>query len=210
VVADGGAGNARRRGRPGNAPYTAEAVRLGAQLLALQAADFIGDQKEIRGFWWVSERDRNPYTDRRALGGARLALLDWRGAAGARERRALARCRAPALEEYAVPMAAHSAYAIMPFGCFWGRPEGDLPAAGGRPDYRYFMPARKQFWWLGMTSHLECYALLLAEAARCSTAARIATWRTGNWNGDGANPFGACLMTGRACAIRTRTRVSWG
>src|ERR1039457_2233473 len=46
-----------------NAPYTAAAVQLGGQLLALQAAGFVGDQKEVRGFWRVSDRDPNPYTD---------------------------------------------------------------------------------------------------------------------------------------------------
>ena len=66
-----------------------------------------------------------------------------------------------------MPMAAHSAYAIVPFGVFLGSPTPETyrPLAGDLT-YRYFMPVRKQFWWLGMTSHLECYALLLAEAAQ--------------------------------------------
>ena len=71
------------------------------------------------------------------------------------------------LDEYVLPLAAHSAYAIVPFGVFLGSPTAETyrPLAGDLT-YRYFMPVRKQFWWLGMTSHLECYALLLAEAAQ--------------------------------------------
>src|ERR1035437_3909245 len=63
--------------------------------------------------------------------------------------------------------------------------------------YRYFMPVRQQFWWLGMTSHLECYALLLAEAALAFGRApyRDLAYRQLEWV-MGANPFGACLMTG--------------
>ena len=60
------------------------------------------------------------------------------------------------------------------------------------------MPVRKQFWWLGMTSHLECYALLLAEGRRSRSAAtqyRDLAYRQLEWM-MGANPFGACLMTG--------------
>ena len=89
------------------------------------------------------------------------------------------------LEEYVTPMAAHSAYAIVPFGVFLGSPTAETyrPLAG-ELTYRYFMPVRKQFWWLGMTSHLECYALLLgAKPRRCSAGRSTATWRTGNSNG---------------------------
>ena len=59
------------------------------------------------------------------------------------------------------------------------------------------MPTRKQFWWLGTTSHLECYALLLAEAARMfdKREYRDLAYRQLEWV-MGANPFGACPMTG--------------
>ena len=96
------------------------------------------------------------------------------------------------------PLAAHSAYAIVPFGVFLGSPTAETyrPLAGDLT-YRYFMPVRKQFWWLGMTSHLECYALLLAEAAQAFGRAqyRDLAYRQLEWV-MGANPFGACLMTG--------------
>ena len=130
-----------------NAPYTAAAVQLGGQLLALQAAGFVGDQKEIRGFWRVSDRDPNPYTDAVHSALPPLALLElaralpehpnstrWRDAVRLH------------LEEYVTPMAAHSAYAIVPFGVFLGSPTAETyrPLAGDLT-YRYFMPVRKQF-----------------------------------------------------------------
>ena len=81
---------------------------------------------------------------------------------------------------------------------FLGSPTAETyrPLAGDLT-YRYFMPVRKQFWWLGMTSHLECYALLLAEAAQAFGRAqyRDLAYRQLEWV-MGANPFGACLMTG--------------
>jgi hypothetical protein len=182
-----------------NAPYTAAAVQLGGQLLALQAADFVGGQKEIRAFWWVSDRDRNPYTDAVHSALPALALLEL--ARALPQHANAARCRDAVrrhLEEYVMPMAAHSAYAIVPFGVFLGSPTAETyrPLAGDLT-YRYFMPVRKQFWWLGMTSHLECYALLLAEAAQAfgRAAYRDLAYRQLEWV-MGANPFGACLMTG--------------
>ena len=58
------------------------------------------------------------------------------------------------------------------------------------------MPTR-QSWWLGMTSHLECYALLFAMAASefKSRRYRDLAYSQLEWV-MGANPFGACLMTG--------------
>ena len=85
------------RGAAGSEPYAAEAAQLGDRLLALQTADFIGGQKEIRGFWRV-ERARPQSLHRRgALRAARAGAAGTGArAAGARRRRALARRRAPA------------------------------------------------------------------------------------------------------------------
>ena len=102
------------------------------------------------------------------------------------------------LEEYLTPMAAHSAYAIVPFGVLLGSPTAETyRALAGELTYRYFMPVRKQSWWLSMTPHLECYALLLAEAAQMfgRTAYRDLAYLQLEWV-MGANPFGACLMSG--------------
>jgi hypothetical protein len=179
--------------------YVAEAVRLGGLLLALQNREFAGSQKEIRGFWRVSESSTAPYTDAVHSALPPLALLELARAApdapDASRWRDAVRMH---IEEYVLPMVAHSAFDIMPFGVFAGSPTQETyrPLAG-ELTYRYFMPVRKQFWWLGMTSHLECYALLLAEAAKAFKRRpyRDLAYRQLEWV-MGANPFGACLMTG--------------
>jgi hypothetical protein len=187
------------RAASGRDPYTAEAVQLGDRLLALQAVDFVGGQKEIRGFWHTSDRDRAPYTDPVHSALPALALLELAralpGHSNAARWRDAVRLH---LDEYVSPLVAHSAYDIVPFGVFLGSPTAETyrPLAGDLT-FRYFMPVRKQFWWLGMTSHLECYALLLAEAAQVfgRTQYRDLSYRQLEWV-MGANPFGACLMTG--------------
>jgi hypothetical protein len=183
----------------GRDSYAAQASRLGDQLLALQTTGFEGSQKEIRGFWRVSDTDADPYSDAVYSALPPLALLELAAAlpshANAARWRDAVRLH---LEEYVRPLAAHSAYEIVPFGVFVGKPTPETyrPLAGDLT-YRYFMPVRKQFWWLGTTSHLECYALLLAESARAfgRTEYRDLAYRQLEWV-MGANPFGACLMTG--------------
>ena len=182
-----------------NDAYAAEAARLGDLLLALQTTDFAASQKEIRGYWRTSEQNTNPYNDAVYSAMPPLALLElartlpkdpsavrWRDAVRLH------------LDEYVLPMAAHSAYEVVPFGVFVGSPTKETyrPLAGDLT-YRYFMPVRRQSWWLGMTSHLECYALLLAEAAQQfgRKQYRDLAYRQLEWV-MGANPFGACLMTG--------------
>jgi len=176
-----------------------KALAIAAELLALQTTEFIANQKEVRGFWRASDRNRVPYTDAVHSALPALALLELAHAQpkhpDAPKWRDAVRMH---LEEYVLPMTAHSAYAVMPFGVFLGSPTPETyrPLAG-ELTYRYFLPVRKQFWWLGTTSHLECYAVLLAEAARAfendryyALALRQLEWIMG------ANPFGACLMTG--------------
>ena len=186
----------RATGRP---EFAQTAAALGGQLLGLQTAAFIGSQKEVRGFWRVSEADATPYVDAVYSALPPLALLELAGELP--DHRDAARWRDAVkmhLEEYLRPMAAHSPFDIVPYGVFMGAPTKETyrPLAG-ELTYRYFMPVRKQFWWLGTTSHLECYGLLLAEAARAfrhpgyrHLACRQLEWVMG------ANPFGACLMTG--------------
>ncbi|HEY2019171.1 MAG TPA: glycoside hydrolase family 9 protein, partial [Bryobacteraceae bacterium] len=147
--------------------YAAEAGLLGERLLALQNVDFAGSQTEIRGFWRTSDRDDHPYCDAVYSALPPLALLELAAAlpdhASAKRWRDAVRLH---LDEYVSPMSGHSAYEVVPFGVFVGKPTPETyrPLAGDLT-YRYFMPVRTQFWWLGTTSHLECYALLLAEAA---------------------------------------------
>ena len=183
----------------GRDAYATEAARLGGLLLALQTTDFTGAQKEIRGFWRASEDHPNPYADAVYSALPPLALLELslaypKDRDAARWHDAVRRH----LDEYVLPLTARSAYDIMPFGVFVGRPTSETyRPLGGDLTYRYFMPVRKQFWWLGTTSHLECYALFLAEAARAfgKKQYRDLAFRQLEWI-MGANPFGACLMTG--------------
>jgi hypothetical protein len=177
----------------------ADAAELGNRVLALQTTEFIGAQKEIRGFWRVSDGNRMPYTDAVHSALPPLALLELaRALPGHRDAARWRDAVRMHLDEYVLPMTAHSAYATMPFGVFLGSPTADTyrPLAG-EFTYRYFMPVRKQFWWLGMTSHLECYAVLLAAAAHTfeNYRYRSLAFRQLEWI-MGANPFGACLMTG--------------
>jgi hypothetical protein len=121
------------RSAAGGTAYLAEAAQLGNRLLPLQVAQFIGGQKEIRGFWRSGERERNPYTDAVHSALPALALLELARALPQHDN--TARWRAAVqlhLEEYVIPLAAHSAYAIVPFGVFLGSPTAETyrPLAG--------------------------------------------------------------------------------
>jgi hypothetical protein len=185
-------------GATGQDEYAGEAARAGALLLALQNTDYTAGQKEIRGFWRASESDGSPYVDGVHAAVAPLALLEL-AAAMARhvDRGRWLDAVKLHIEKYVRPLTAHSAYDIMPYGVFQGSPTKETyrPLAG-ELTYRYFMPVRKQFWWLGMTSHLEGYAAMLAAAGRAfgNRAYRDLAFRQLEWV-MGANPFGACLMT---------------
>jgi hypothetical protein len=181
------------------AEFATEAARLANAVAALQTTEFVAGQKEVRGFWRANDRAGTPYTDAVHSALPPLALLE---AAQALSRHHDAGTWRDAvqlhLEEYVLPMAAHSAYGIVPFGVFLGSPTAETyRPLSGELTYRYFMPVRKQFWWLGTTSHLECNATLLAEAARVfeHEPYRRLAYRQLEWV-MGANPFGACLMTG--------------
>lgn len=181
------------------ARWTQTAIDLGDRLLAHQNREYIADQKQVRGFWKISEQDSTPYVNAIFSAMPCIALLElaqtfpnhpqatkWREAVQLH------------LEEYVLPLSGRSVYKIVPYGVFQGSPTPEFyrPLAG-KLTYRYFMPVRKQFWWLGMTSHLENYACLLAMAARTFQKREFLelAYRQLEWV-MGANPFAACLMTG--------------
>lgn len=181
-----------------DAEYRDHAQLLGRDLLARQNTSFIGEQRLVRGFWMEGGA---PYVNVVFTSLPPLALIElcetfpdaqdaakWKGAV---ERH---------VDQYLLPMAARNAYQHIPLGLFLGQPTPETyrPLAG-RLTYRYFLPVRKEYWWLGTTSHLEGNALLLARWARLvnanskpyvSLAYRQLEWVMG------ANPFAACLMTG--------------
>ncbi|MGH9664001.1 MAG: glycoside hydrolase family 9 protein, partial [Bryobacteraceae bacterium] len=153
---------ATRREEYGNA-----AVEYGSGLAALQNTQFTGNQKRIRGFWQTAKTDSNPYCEAvySALPGIALLQLstELSGHSDAARWRDAVRLH---LDEYVLPMSALSCYGNVPYGVFFGSPTPEVyrPLAGDLT-FRHFMPTRKQSWWLGMSSHLQCYAVLLASAA---------------------------------------------
>ncbi len=183
----------------GETNYREAAAEYGQRLLSLQATDYVGGQKIARGFWRKSPEDAAPYNHAVYSAFPPLAMLELAAAFPGHPYAGLWRDAVRLhLDHYVVPLSTLSAYRIVPFGIFLGAPTPErYRPLEGELTYRYFHPVRQQFWWLGMTSHLECYALLLARAARefRQPAYRELAYRQFEWI-MGANPFGACLMTG--------------
>jgi hypothetical protein len=183
----------------GKDEYAAAAAELGGRLLALQNTAFVANQKEVRGFFRNSDADASAFVDAVSSGLPGVALLSLAAQFG--KHRDAQRWRDAVklhLDEYVAPMCGHSPFEIAPYGVFAGSPTRETyrPLAG-ELTYRYFMPVRKQNWWLGTTSHLLSHATLLAMAARAlrNPEYRRLALRQLEWV-MGANPFAACLMTG--------------
>lgn len=183
----------------GESVWREEAARLARGLLGLRYADSAGSQKLVRGFWRAAPEDASPFVDAVYSAYPAIALLElaetWPKHSEASAWRDAVRLY---LDEYVLPMSARNAYRIIPYGLFFGSPtpERYRPLAG-ELTYRYFMPVRKQLWWVGLTSHLENHAVLLGLAARAFSEPRYRelAYAQLEWV-MGANPFGACLMTG--------------
>jgi hypothetical protein len=171
----------------------ATAVRyLAGQLVESQRRSSSG----LSGYWMMSKDWHEPYKN--PVHGALPAFVlleaakllkpasDWRAAVKMY------------LEGYVEPLMARSAYGVMPYGVFKGSPTPELY----RPfdsdlTYRYFMPVKKQFWWLGLNGHLGSHALLLASASRefGESRWRDMAYRQLEWM-FGANPFCVSLASG--------------
>ncbi len=197
-----------------------EAVKLAGRLLERQNQVFLAGQKAVRGFWLTASRSVLngfwPTEDEQAIGSQpgrdlfpfasswmsaipALAILElvryfpdhpetsrWRDAVKMY------------LEDYIRPLVGKSAYQIIPYAVFLDSPTAEKyrPLAGDMT-YRFFMPVRREFFWQGLTSHLQSHAVLLAIAAKAfnNEEYRELAYRQMEWI-MGANPFGACLMTG--------------
>ena len=178
--------------------YESQAFRLGRELLARQNRSFLGNQKQIRGFWMDGDK---PYVDLVDGGMPPLAIAELcHTFPGAADRSRWMDTLRLHLNEYVLPMTERSPYRIVPVGTYLGEPTQETyrPIAG-RLTYRFFMPVREKYWWLGTSSHLLSYALFLGRFAQLAgdknkqyvdLAYRQIEWIMG------ANPFGACLMTG--------------
>lgn len=191
--------------------YSRHGALIGRDLVARQNQSFIAEQNEVRGFWMDGGE---PYVNVVYTALPPLALLElYQTFPEAPDRNQWLDAVKLHLDEYLFPMSERNAYRTIPLGVFPGKPsqrpgveqnyteptEENYRPIDGLLLYRYFMPTRKQFWWLGTTSHLEGNALLLARCAqlvpeRAKPCVDLA-YRQLEWV-MGANPFGACLMTG--------------
>jgi Glycosyl hydrolase family 9 len=195
----------------GDPVHRRHASLIGRDLVARQNSSFIARQRQIRGFWMD---DAQPYVNVVYSALPPLALLElFETFPDAPERNKWLDAVKLHLDEYLIPMSGRNPYRIIPLGVFLGKrlehPRGETDFEPPTPEnyrlvdglllYRYFMPVRQGFWWLGTTSHLEGNALLLARAAQImperARACVDLAYRQLEWV-IGANPFGACMMTG--------------
>jgi Glycosyl hydrolase family 9 len=184
--------------------YRDHGLLLGRELMNRQNTIFIADQKQVRGFWMDGDV---PFVDIVNSAVPPLALMELDAAMPDCEDRVKWRDAVRLhVDEYLLPMAERNAYRVIPLGLYLDSPTPETyrPLAG-RLTYRYFHPVRKQFWWQGANCHLASNALLLGRLALLahpggppggkrnsyiSLAYRQLEWIMG------ANPFGACMMTG--------------
>jgi hypothetical protein len=176
--------------------YRDHADKLGRRLTALQNSSFIGDQRQVRGFWMNGEI---PFMDVVDSALPPLALLELHATfPEAADRGKWLDAVRLYLDEYALPMSERNAYRIIPLGMFIGSPTPETyrPLAG-KLTYRYFHPVRKQFWWQGANCHLASHALVLGRACKLTEKREYVdlAYRQLEWI-MGANPFAACMMTG--------------
>jgi hypothetical protein len=174
------------------------AAQLTTSLIGLQQKQ-AESGNGVSGFWPMSTKNTEPYKN--PVHGALppFAVLEAARAfpdnAAAKDWRAAVRLY---IEGYVAPLCHRSAYGVMPFGVFRGSPTTEHYRPLTRDlTYRFFMPVRKQFWWLGVNSHLASHALLLATASSefNESSWRGLAYRQLEWI-FGANPFGATLASG--------------
>lgn len=150
----------------------------------------------VNGYWPMSKKWDEPYKNPTHGALPPFVLLEAaRTFGGGDAWRAAVKLH---IENYVEPMASRSAYGIVPFGLFKGSPteENYRPLEAGLT-YRYFMPVRKQFWWLGLSGHLTSHALMLATAARDLGQSRWRDLAYGQLEWVfGMNPFGISVASG--------------
>jgi len=181
----------------GEKRWAEQATGLAGRLLNLQNREYTGGQKVVRGFWRTSEKNAAPLVHHYLPAIPAIALLEL--AKGLPDHPDVQKWRDAVrrhVDEYVLPLSSRNAYRIVPFGLFNGSPSQErYRSLGGELTYRYFMPVARGSH--GLTSHFESYAAMLALAGR-AFANRDYTelaYRQLEWV-MGANPFGACLMSG--------------
>ncbi len=181
----------------GDKRWAEQAAGLAERLLKMQVTEYAGGQKVVRGFWRTSAENSAPLIHHCLPGIPAIALLELaRGLPEHPDTRKWRDAVRLHLDEYVVPMTSRNAYRIMPLGLFKGSPSPErYHPLGGEFTYRYFMPVARGSH--GLTSHFESHAALLALAGRAfgSRDYTELAYRQLEWI-MGANPFGACLMSG--------------
>lgn len=182
----------------GKAEYRDKALELGRGLLSRQNTSYLADQKQVRGFWMEGEK---PFVQLVDGGVPPLAVAELcHTFPDAADRARWMDALRLHVDEYVLPMADRSPYRIVPVGVYIGSPTAETyRPLSGRLTYRFFMPVREKYWWLGTSSHLLSYATFLGRFAQLmgdkgkpylDLAYRQMEWILGS------NPFGASLMTG--------------
>lgn len=168
----------------GDSAIAAETASLATQLAARQVRD--------AGYFVSSEGGSEPLVDAVYSAIPPMALLEAADALkGHTDASGWTDAVHAYVDVYVTPMCAKSAYGVMPLGLFRGSPtEETYRPHQGSLTFRYFLPVRKQSWWLGTTSHIELHAAVLARVGKRDLATRQLEWVMG------ANPFASCLMTG--------------
>lgn len=182
--------------------YRDELIRLAGQVASLQFASSPNAQMPLLGFFPMWPGNVQPLRDPVHSALPAYCLLRASKVIAGASSVLSARWSAAAklyLDGYVLPMAAKSAYSVIPYGLFLQAPTSELyrPLGGGY-SYRFFMPTKDgSRLWAGLNSHLLGHALLLFEAGSQfgDSRYRDLAFSQLEWV-FGANPFSASLTTG--------------
>jgi hypothetical protein len=182
--------------------YRDELIRLANQMASLQFISPPNAQMALRGFFPMWPGNIQPLRDSVHSALPAYCLLRASKAISAVSSVLSSRWGSAAklyLDGYVAPMAARSAYAVVPYGIFLQAPATELYRnLGGGYSYRFFMPTKDPSkLWVGLNSHLLGHALLLLEAGTQwgESRYRDLAFSQLEWV-FGANPFAASLTTG--------------
>ncbi len=182
--------------------YRDELIRLASQVASVQFAAPPNSQLPLRGFFPMWPGNAQPLRDPVHSALPAYCLLRASKIISGASSELSARWSTAAklyLDGYVLPMAAKSAYSVIPYGLFLQPGTADLyRSLGGGYSYRFFMPTKDTSrLWAGLNSHLLGHALLLLEAGTQfgDSRYRDLAFSQLEWV-FGANPFAASLATG--------------
>lgn len=182
--------------------YARAGTEMAGRLVALQQRG----AHELAGYWLMSKEWNEPY--KQPVHGALPAFVLLEAARTFSNGSGFSSAAKLYIEGYVEPLTARSAYGVMPFGVYKGSPTPEMYRKfDAEFTYRFFMPVKKQFWWLGLNGHIGSHALMLATAARLFNEKR---WRDMSYRQlewiFGSNPF--CLSLASEIGGRTTSPFS--